>query len=440
MHAREASPSPYHHTLSTVPPSPPTTPSRIGDSTTSTIRIPSSQTHSPRNRICTPNKLITSTPTQPTLAMSLVAPTPRTPQRQGMSPHIQSPRSCSSPPARPSSRSECLLRNTLRKDDTRRTSATSRARSRSPSSCSDCDDDVFFQSALLINPSATSRPQAQNIQSKSFYIPNENEDSSYAQLLRSRSFSNSNSSGYPVAQVQQEKLDESLSSSLPRAYVLGSGAAPHEAVLRTRLERVLHRGMREERRRMKRSPDDECAQSSSASPPSLARSNSRTNSQASEKTHATAPEVEPLLPPSLSSKPGRTHRYPQSMSVTCVQTQKPPRSPRSPRSQRETSPWMTAPLPPSPTFSTPTKKSPSSPSRHSPNSGILSTFSSANSQVPVVPPQFDLRAASQACKQVSGYVSFASVAGLGAPPGVGDDDVSVKEAQRGRGLPRWWIF
>lgn len=37
-------------------------------------------------------------------------------------------------------------------------------------------------------------------------------------------------------------------------------------------------------------------------------------------------------------------------------------------------------------------------------------------------------------------MSFASVAGLGAPPGVGDDEVSVKEAQRGRGLARWWVF
>lgn len=151
------------------------------------------------------------------------------------------------------------MRNTLRKDDTRRTTATSRARSRSRSTCSDCDDDDFFQPDLLLSPSrrdsVSSRPQGRNIQSRSFYIPNENEDSSYDQLLRSRSFSNS--SGYPVSHVQQEKLDEGLSTSLPRSYVLGSGAAPHEAVLRTRLERVLYRGMREEQRRIQRLPGEE---------------------------------------------------------------------------------------------------------------------------------------------------------------------------------------
>jgi hypothetical protein len=104
---------------------------------------------------------------------------------------------------------------------------------------------------------------------------------------------------------------------------------------------------------------------------------------------------------------------------------------------------MTTPLPPSP-FSSPTQKPPSlsyaTPSPHSPNPAILSSYSSANSHIPVNPPQFDLRAASQACKQASGYVSFASVAGLGAPPGVGDDEVSVKEPQRGRGRGRWWVF
>jgi hypothetical protein len=255
--------NPHQQSISTAPRTPSSSSSRIGRSAstaTPTNRISSSRTHLPRNRSCTPNKLISSTPAQPTLAMSLVAPTPRTPQ-QRISSYTQLPHP--SPPSRPPSRSECLLRNTLRKDDTRRTTATSRARSRSRSrsTCSDCDDDEFFQPALLFSPlprsGATSRPHARNIQSRSFYVPNENEDSSYDQLLRSRSFSNSNSSGYPVSHVQQEKLDETLSTSLPRSYALGSGAAPHEAVLRTRLERVLHRGMREEQRRIKRSPDEE---------------------------------------------------------------------------------------------------------------------------------------------------------------------------------------
>ncbi|KAG0707029.1 hypothetical protein DFH29DRAFT_898047 [Suillus ampliporus] len=423
--------------ISTIPRTPTSTSTTLGDSTattTPTKRAPSSRTHSPRSRVCTPNKLTPSSHSQPTLAMSIVAPTPRRPQQQNTSPRIQQPRS---PPPRPSSRSERLLRDTLRKDATLRTNVTTRARSRSRSTCSDCDDDEFFQPILLFQSSRrNSTASTRNVQSKTFYVPNQNEDSSYAQLLRSSS--DSDSKGCPISPAQQEKLDEGLSTSLPRPYVLGSEAAPHEAVLRSRLERVLHRGMREEERRIKRSPDEE---SSSASPPSSARSlsNSLSNSHSSEKTHVTALEVEALIPPSLSSKHGRAHRYSQSASINYVQ-----KSPRSPRSQGETSPWTTTPLPPSPPFSTPTKKLPSSPyttpSPHSPNPAILSTFSSVNSQIPVNPPQFDLRAASQACKQVSGYVSFASVAGLGAPPGVGDDEASIKEPRRGRGRGRWWVF
>ncbi|KAG2154437.1 uncharacterized protein EDB93DRAFT_1267984 [Suillus bovinus] len=429
-----SSPSQSLSTISRKPSSLATTSSRTCDSATPTKRLPSSRTHSPRGRVCTPNKLTPSSNSQPTLAMTIIAPSARTPQQQGSSSHIQRPHS---PPPRPSSRSERLLRDTLRKDNTLRTTATSRARSRSRSSCSDCDDDNLFQPVLIFQPSESRRNSAastRNFRSKSFYVPNENEDSSYAQLLRSSS--DLDAKGYPIAPIQQEKLDECLSTSLPRSYVIGNDAAPHEAVLRSRLERVLHNGMREEERRIKRLPDEE---SSSASPPSSARSlsNSFTQSQSSEKPRVTAHAVEPLILPSISSKHSRKNRYSQSTSVAYSQ-----KSPRS-QSQGETSPWMTTPLPPSP-FSTPTKKSPSSPyatpSPHSPNPAIFSSFSRADPHIPVTPPQFDLRAASQACKQVSGYVSFASVAGLGAPPGVGDDEASIKEPQRGRRRGRWWVF
>lgn len=376
----------------------------------------------------TPTKL-TSSHAQPTLAMSLPTLSPQ------HSSKIQPP---SSPPPRPSSRSECLLRDTLVKDNTRRTSATSRARSRSPSMCSDCADDVFFQPALLFSSrrnSATSTSPSPHHQSMTFYVPDESEDSSYAQLLRARSLSDCK--GYTGSHVQREKSsDESLSTSLPRSYVLDSEAAPHRTVLRKRLDCVLRRGMRQ-RQHTKRLPDEE---SSSASPPSLAHSlsNSCSNSQVSEKTHVSAPEGEFSISP--YSSPDKGPRYVHSTSATYMQAPKP----RTPQSQRDSFPWITTPLPPSPSFSTPSKKSCSSPyappSPHSP--AILATFSSANAQVlvPVGPPQFDPRAASLACKEVPGYVSFASVAGLGAPPGVGDDDMSVKELQRGRRLGRWWIF
>jgi len=245
--------SPSHSTISRSPSSLATTSLAVCDFTTPTRSVPSSRTHSPRGRVCTPNKLTPSCNLQPTLAMTIIAPNPRTPQRQSSSSRTQRPHS---PPPRPSSRSERLLRDTLRKDNTLRTTSTSRARSRSRSTCSDCDDDDFFQPVLVFESSRrNSAASTRNFKSKSFYVPNENEDYSYAQLLRSSS--DLDAKGYPIAPVQQEKLDECLSTSLPRSHVLGSDAAPHEAVLRSRLERVLHRGMREEERRIKRLPDEE---------------------------------------------------------------------------------------------------------------------------------------------------------------------------------------
>ncbi|KAF9227133.1 hypothetical protein BS17DRAFT_447742 [Gyrodon lividus] len=230
----------------------PTTPTKRTTSTSTT-------THSPRQRICTPsNKLTPSSHAQPTLAMSILAPTPRRPQPS--SPHQVTPTPSLS---RPHSRSERLLRDTLRKDETLRTSVTVRARSRSRSARSDGDDDEdFFQSALLFR-SASRRNSVTSVTSyahpralghkhaRSFYVPDENEHTSYTQLLRSSSFSGSSRSGGPerkssqsISFAQEKQEDPSLSRSYD--------AAPHEAVLRTRLDHVIHRGMREVRREKER--------------------------------------------------------------------------------------------------------------------------------------------------------------------------------------------
>jgi len=55
--------------------------------------------------------------------------------------------------------------------------------------------------------------------------------------------------------------------------------------------------------------------------------------------------------------------------------------------------------------------------------------------------QFDVRAASESCKAMSGYVSFMDIAGLGAPAGAAyDEDEADREAQqaRDRGWTQWF--
>lgn len=182
--------------------------------------------------------------------------------------------------------------------------------------------------------------------------------------------------------------------------------------------------------------------------------------------------------PECTSSKG--HRHTQSASVAHPQVSSPrvptqsPRSPRSPQGVRPhprtptsqekdhikrlhpDSPWLYAPLPPSPpafmsspsktavvTFvanppiADPTHLSTRSPPRHSPRS----------------PSTFDPEAASHALRQLPGYVSFASVAGLGAPPEEEDRRggrrpfagftlAGGKGRLSGLGLGggKWWVF
>lgn len=194
----------------------------------------------------------------------------------------------------------------------------------------------------------------------------------------------------------------------------------------------------------------------------------------------TVPDRDPRIHPASRSErsPHRSHRRTESNTQPTSPRRGPasPRSPRAstgqrsppqtptsrdreqPRRQHPDSPWMFVPLPPSPpTFSaSPSKRggpavvtfvagrppvdthTHRSSTRHSPNSSAT----------------FDPDAASHALKQLPGYVSFASVAGLGAPPeeeerrsghkpsggfpllGGGKGRIS----SFGLGNGKWWIF
>ena len=145
------------------------------------------------------------------------------------------------PIPRPPSRSERLLRDTLRKDDTLRTHAAHSSRPRSASSNCDDEDEDFFQSAILFRCSSSRRSSAasalSHTQPTGFYVPDQNEQASYSCLLRSSSHSGSSRSGHsdrkssPRPAYTQEKQEE-----LTRHH----DAPPHEAVLRSRLDSVIH--------------------------------------------------------------------------------------------------------------------------------------------------------------------------------------------------------
>ena len=146
-----------------------------------------------------------------------------------------------SPIPRPPSRSERLLRDTLRKDDTLRTHGAHSSRPRSASSnCDEDEDDNFFQSAILFRCSSRRNSAASALghgQPAGYYVPDQDEHASYSRLLRSSSHSGSSRSSRsdrkssPRPAYTQEKQEE-----LSRHH----DAAPHEAVLRSRFDSVIH--------------------------------------------------------------------------------------------------------------------------------------------------------------------------------------------------------
>lgn len=434
---------------------------------------------------------------------TVVAPTPRRSQ-----PHSPMPGH-----PRPSSRSERLLRDTLRKDDTLR---TTRARSPSRSVGSDAEldeDDDFSQPTLLFRSrrknSASSLASHSRIHSHPCYVPGQDEHASYIQLLRSPSFSGSSHS-----KVSDSKRPSCSHEKLEDISLFVHEAAPHEAVLRTRLEHVLHGGMREVKREKERETGTSSIESSAGSPLSslLSLANSR-HSHESEQTHLTAPEYDvqkPSTPPPHSPKhsSGQTLRggFASSRSVPSTSPvtshrERPSKSPRSlpsSRSPPNTSqyhqkqgiydhPHPSAPTPltstlpatpmnhanlvispvnagrPSPVYETRIRSqtpaigvqtSSSSPPRLPPRRSFTPNPSHSHiQQLPHPPtrvPVFDPDAASLACKKLPGYVSFASVAGLGAPPDEEDRHSGRRVAFGGKGIRslqglgfgsgKWWAF
>ncbi|KAH7916632.1 hypothetical protein BJ138DRAFT_1121737 [Hygrophoropsis aurantiaca] len=432
----------------------------------------------------------------PTLAMSLVLPAPH------------------SPSARPSSRSERLLRDTLRRDARSR----SRSRSHAPHDINNDDeneDEDEGDRFAHLQPSLLFRTARRNSAHAHGYVPDAAEAKSYSQLVRSTSLTarsrgaSGSGSNTPSASASRQTIRRShasLPTAIPRLSPPSRAStdrdatrrskekenekdlfhaenctsthqqdAPHEAVLRSRLERVLSRGMKEmtrERERARRESVSTSAESSS--PPSSLRSLSDSHAS-SGSTGLTAPDTHgesctcactcralPTHPQSHDQR-ARSHRHTKSMSAA-----QPPPYPypyqhatstvASPLPKRSvtpvtTSPWMMTPLPPSPPLY---PHSPNSPHSHhsqsSPRSPNLNSSSSPRSHphsphMPHTPSprskqQFDAHTASIACRQVSGYVSFASVAGLGAPAGMDDDSNGDDGESRGRGRKRgkWWVF
>ena len=66
------------------------------------------------------------------------------------------------------------------------------------------------------------------------------------------------------------------------------------------------------------------------------------------------------------------------------------------------------------------------------------------SNEPLTPPPtppltaFNVRSASEICKRIDGYVSFASVEGLGEPPGMDIDGSESEEHEDGLTWGRWF--
>ncbi|KAI6010500.1 hypothetical protein EDC04DRAFT_2905853 [Pisolithus marmoratus] len=436
------------------------------------------------------------------MSMSTVIAAP-TPRRSPLhSPMANQPR--------PSSRSERLLRDTLRKDDTLR---TTRARSRSRSVGSDADlgelgedDDFVDQPSLLFRSrrktSAASLASHPRTQSIPCYVPNEDEHASYIQLLRPPSFSGSSRS-----RVSDSKKSQCLHEKLDDFPLYIHEAAPHEAVLRSRVEHVLHGGMREVKREKERETGTSSIESSAGSPLSslLSLANSR-HSHESVQTHLTAPEYDahrPSTPPPHSKNSnGQSLRggpvFPRPVPSTSPVTnhrEHPSKSSRSPPSGRSppqyhykqgvySDPYPSVPsipaLPATPinhaNIVTPVnarhpssvyqahirsqtpalgvQTSSPSPPRLPPRRSFTPNPSHSHiQQLPHTPtrsPAFDPDAASLACKKQPGYVSFASVAGLGTPPDEEDRHSGRRVAFGGKGirnLPglgfgsgKWWVF
>lgn len=248
---------------------------------------------------------------------------------------------------RPSSRSEKLLRDTLRRAD-----QYDRAQERSPfflssamtirrdDESSDCEDDA---EGMLWRSTSGSSGESADFKA----VPTR------ASLVRNKSLDHK-PTGSPT---NSRMLLQRSPNSAPAVNVGGEDEmTPHDAVLRSRLEGVLHHAADQKRRRNARS---------------MSRVRAHTRDSSEDWTS------ESWSPPPVYSQ------------------QLPPSSPRG-----SLDPMTPPPTPPHTAHTL--YASPSYPSQ--------------------VAPSFNARTASAMCRQIDGYVSFANVEGLGAPPDVDDQD------------------
>ncbi|KAF8134432.1 hypothetical protein EV363DRAFT_1562059 [Boletus edulis] len=355
----------------------------------------------------------------------------------------------SSPPSipRPPSRSERLLRDTLRKDDTLRTYGPlpSRPRSNSSTCDDDEDDDNIFQSAILRRSSR--RNSAASALShghpNGFYVPDQDEHASYSRLLRSSSHSGSSRSGRsdrrassPRPAYTHEKQEE-----LSRHHE----AAPHEAVLRSRLDSVIHSMGIDKHGDTLEALTHLQSSTTSLSSSLSSISGARAHSPESHQTHLTIPDTDPPRSPRGIRSPPQTPTSHQKEQL---------------KRQHPDSPWTYVPLPPSPpTFSaSPSKRGGPAVVTFVAGPPIVDTHTriptrSPPCHSPHTPSTFDPEAASHALRKLPGYVSFASVAGLGAPPEEEDrpsghkpfsgftlGGVRGRFSDLGLGSGKWWMF
>jgi hypothetical protein len=330
-----------------------------------------------------------------------------------------------SPLQRPPSRSERLLRDTLRRDELalaqpspprhrRRHSTPIRS---SPNDDSDCEPD-YIRTAVLLRTTIPPTSSPRHPRST---------ESEHRHTSRPAS---------PTPSSRREAHD-----------LAPLTLTPHEQVLRTRLERVLQAGraivraesreQEREREPGRRKSTQSSGRSDDSDDPWLWRDSATYTLSSSPKQERfrSKPEAPvPLTPPSPSTPPRSRSHSKSSRSQSNAHTPHREHQHQHHPQQHQPEPLTPPPTPPTTTFPVPSTPHTPQPSHAHAHLGHMPTHPSTS------PHAFNVRTASARCRQMEGYVSFAAVEGLGEPPA---DDESVSEShvsEEGKGhlLGRIW--
>ncbi|KAF8655617.1 hypothetical protein AX16_002999 [Volvariella volvacea WC 439] len=354
----------------------------------------------------------------------------------------------------------------------------------------------LFRSAIT-NPSVVASPGPSKKRSAAAAGHYDGDHEDYYTYNRHRSISPAPTSA-PTQLGRRHSLRERTSGNLKRNSCQEEcmGITPHELVLKARLERVLHAGAGFEQREW-RQREQERSLEREEQP--FTRSRRQSNEVRDEEDGWPWKDREsnsPTMPtPPGSNKRSSVHSIASSHSQQYPQTQAQPSHVRN-RSPLPPSPPLSAtkqqqqheaqgnalltppPTPPSPTHgglprsslehqqqrrhhghsSSIESHSPPSYDRdrreevtrdgrrpslarqksYSPSASDYSHDSSYGPSMGSNRPTFNARKASEACKAMEGYVSFASIEGLGEPPedpnSPTDDEREGRRAERGRGM------